>query len=73
MRGATAWAGLHADPYCSKFQPRALQYDDEGRNALPQQASGGTGRSDQGKIGRAGVIDPDLCGEGWWQVVPNAL
>ena len=73
MRGTAAWAGLHADLYSSKFQPRALQYVDQGRNALPQQAGGGAGRSDQGKIGRAGVIDPDLCGEGWRQIVPNAL
>jgi hypothetical protein len=73
MRGAAARAGLHADLYSSKFQPRALQYVDQGRNALPQQAGSGAGRSNQGKIGRAGVIDPDLCGEGWWQAVPNAL
>ncbi len=64
---------MHADLYSSKFQPRALQYGNEDRKALPQQAGGGAGRSDQGKIGRAGVVDPNLRGEGCRQAVPNAL
>lgn len=64
-------AGLHADLDSSKFPPRALKYLDESRNALPNQAGGGAGRSDEGEFGQVGVDDVDLRGEGGRQGLPQ--
>jgi len=64
---------LHADLYCSKFPPRTLKYVDQGRSALPQQTGGGAGRSDEGKLRQAGIINPDLGGKGRRQAVPHPL
>ncbi len=60
---------MHADLYSSKFPPRVLKHVDQGRSTLPQQTGGGTGRSDEGKLGRAGINDPDLGGEGRRQAI----
>lgn len=69
----STWTGLHANLYSSKFQPRALKYVDQRWNALAEQAGGGAGGSDQCELRRAGVNHPDLCGEGWWQALPDPL
>jgi hypothetical protein len=73
MRRSVARAGLHANLYSSKFQPRALQYIDQGRETLAEQAGGSAGSGNQGKLGRAGVNHPNLCGEGRRQAVPDSL
>ena len=64
---------MHADLYSSKFPPRTLKYVEQSRATLPKQTGGGAGRGDEGKLGRAGIDDADLRGEGRRQVVADPL
>jgi hypothetical protein len=56
-------AGLHPDPYSSKFPPRTRKRLEQLRPAMAEQRSGSAACGRKDKVGQGGVGDARLCGE----------